>query len=274
MLDIPNYKLKDDEEYRICKLEEKLTSDFLSPHQHHYFEIIFFTESLKNVYEHSIDFKNYPIVKNRLFFITSRQIHQWLIEKYSGEFKGYFIVFNESFVKADKALLELFDFLNDAPFLDLDDKEVKIAIKLIELIVEDTDSKNKAYQQSLIEALLHFFVDKNQKPFLDMSVNQKRFIELRRLIEEHYKEEKQAYFYAHRMNVSVKRLNEVLKSISSLSITDIIHQRVLLQAKRELSLGSKDIHEVAYMLGYDDPSYFSKFFKKHEGISPSKFMGR
>ncbi len=274
ILNIPKYKLQDQEEYRICKLEEKLTDDFLSSHQHQYFEIIFFTEVLDENMQHSIDFRAHQILENRLFFIASNQVHQWLLEHYDEEFKGYFIVFNESYIKADNALLDLFDFLNNEPFLDLSEDEIEIPLKLIGLIEEDAESNNGAYKKSLIEALLHFFSKKKHKFQKNMSINEKRFMELRTLIEQNYKNEKQVSFYAHKMDMLGKRLNEVVKSVSSLTISELVQKRVLLEAKRELSLGSKTVQKISEELGYHDPSYFSKFFKKHEGISPSVYMGK
>jgi len=234
--------------------------------------MIFFTESSDMNLEHSIDFRAYSIRKNRMFFIAKKQVHKWLTKSYSREFKGYFIVFNESFVKSDKLLLELFDFLDDEPFLDLDDSEVHVPMKLIELIQEDNEMIRKEYQQSLIEALLHFLVEKKKSSYSHMSINKKRFIILRKLIDQHYKDEKQVSFYAKKMDISVKRLDVVVKEVSCCSTAELIHQRVLLEAKRELSLGTSKVQDIASTLGYHDPSYFSRFFKKYVGVSPSVFM--
>ena len=209
-----------------------------------------------------------------MFFIAEKQIHQWLNEDYNGEFKGYFIVFNESYIKTDKVLLALFDFLDDEPFLDLDDNEAGVVLQLITLIKEHKDTERKEYQQSLIEALLHFVVQKKKTSHTNMSINKKRFITLRKLIEEHYVDEKQVSFYARQMNISIKRLDVITKEVSSLSISELIQKRILLEAKRELSLGSKSVQYIATSLGYHDPSYFSRFFKKHEGIAPSVFIGK
>jgi len=170
-LNISNYKLSKDEKYRICKIEDKLSLEFLSPHQHQYFEMIFFTECIDEMLKHSIDFRTFNICKNRVFFIADRQIHQWIMENYNQEFKGYFLVFDPTFIKSDKVLLELFDFLDDMPFLDLDVSEIEIPIQLIALI--NKKIQNKEYEQSLIEALLHFLIQKKHNLYRTMSVNQK-----------------------------------------------------------------------------------------------------
>ena len=273
-MNIPNYKLKENEKYRICKIEEKLTTEFFTPHQHNYFEMIFFTNTSTYNAKHSIDFKSYSIEKNRIFFVAKEQAHEWLDKELLEDYKGYFIVFNESFVQSYKVLLELFDFLNHEPFIDLSESEEHVPLRLIELIEEQQDMKSQCYQQSLIDALLHFLVEKKKSSLRPMDINQERFVKLRNLIAEHYKEEKQVLFYAKKMDLSVKRLDVIAKLVSPLSVTELIHKQILLQAKRELSLGLKTVTSIAFDLGYHDPSYFSKFFKKHEGISPSEFMSK
>ena len=274
MLNIPSYALEKNEKYRICKIEEKLTADFFAPHQHRYFEMVFFTDSSSTNIEQSIDFRTFSVRKHRIFFIAEKQIHQWLREDYDGEFKGYFIVFNESYIKADKVLLELFDFLDDEPFLDLDNSDADVARQLITLIQKHQDTTSGEYQQSLIEALLHFVVQKKKSSQCHMSINKKRFMTLRKLIEEHFVDEKQVSFYARQLDISVKRLDVITKEIASLSVSELIHKRIVLEAKRELSLGSKTVQDIATALGYNDPSYFSRFFKKHEGVAPSEFMAK
>ena len=234
--------------------------------------MVLFTKVTHTKITHSIDFQPYPICPNRIYFIAKGQVHQWHLENYTNEFEGYLIVFNESFIKSDKVLLDLFDFLNDKPFLDLNSEEIKIPIQLIVLITQYKKSENTSYQQSLIEALLYFLSSKKEVKYTKLNINQNRMIVLRKLIEQYYKNEKQVSFYAKKMNISAKRLNEVIQTISALSVSELIHQRVLLEAKRELALGTKTIQAIAYDLGYYDPSYFSRFFKKYEGVSPSQFM--
>ena len=55
------------------------------------------------------------------------------------------------------------------------------------------------------------------------------------------------------------------------TITRLVHDRLLLEAKRELVYGNLSIKDIGYILGFEDPSYFSRFFKKYTGIEASKF---
>ncbi len=77
--------------------------------------------------------------------------------------------------------------------------------------------------------------------------------------------------YAKELGVSQNYLNDTVKSVTGKSAGQLIHNQVLKQAKMCLSHSNLDIAEIGYRLGFEDPSYFSRFFKKHSGYSPSVF---
>lgn len=94
---------------------------------------------------------------------------------------------------------------------------------------------------------------------------------LKSLIEQHYKDHWSSEQYAHTLSTSISRLNRSSKSILKQSIHDLIQDRVLLEAKRNLLYTARSIEEIAYDLGFKDPGYFSRFFKKATGYPPGKF---
>lgn len=55
------------------------------------------------------------------------------------------------------------------------------------------------------------------------------------------------------------------------TLTKLLAERIIVEAKRELYLTSKSVEKIAYLLGYRDEYYFSRFFKKHAGISPRRY---
>jgi len=79
--------------------------------------------------------------------------------------------------------------------------------------------------------------------------------------------------YSAKLNVSEAYLNESVKRITGFSVSYWIQQEVLLEAKRLLYYSELNVKEIAYELGYDDPSYFSRFFRKVAGMSASEFRG-
>lgn len=91
------------------------------------------------------------------------------------------------------------------------------------------------------------------------------------LVEEHFKTHRQVADYAGRMNRSPKTITNIFSLHSDKSPLQIIHERLILEAKRLLLYTDKSSKEIAAELGFDDPSQFSKFFKKYTNIPAQQF---
>jgi AraC-like DNA-binding protein len=91
------------------------------------------------------------------------------------------------------------------------------------------------------------------------------------LVESHFKEYHQVKEYANLLFKSPKTLSNIFSKYIGKSPLAVINERILLEAKRLLLYSTKATDEIAYELGYKDAAHFSKFFKKHEGVSPSAF---
>ena len=96
-------------------------------------------------------------------------------------------------------------------------------------------------------------------------------VALRKLIEEHFKAERQLAFYAGKLAMTVDRLNDRVKRATGVTAGHLIRQRVLTEAKRQLVFTSQPIHEIAAELAFADPSHFARFFRKHTGTAPHQF---
>jgi len=94
---------------------------------------------------------------------------------------------------------------------------------------------------------------------------------LRRLVEEHFRKERQLGFYAGRLAMTPDRLNDVVKRSTGVTAGHLIRQRVLTEAKRQLVFTGMAIHEIAYDLSFSDPSHFTRFFRQQTGVTPQAF---
>ena len=96
----------------------------------------------------------------------------------------------------------------------------------------------------------------------------------RELIESEFRENKSLTEYASALNVSESRLRNACLGVTGQSPMQMVHARVLLEAKRDLFYTSDSVREIAYALGFDDPAYFTRFFSRRAGMSPSAFRSR
>ncbi|MCK7553570.1 helix-turn-helix domain-containing protein [Chitinophaga sedimenti] len=96
----------------------------------------------------------------------------------------------------------------------------------------------------------------------------KNFLEL---LEQHYKEQAAVEFYAAQLHVTPQYLNIACKKETGLTAGHCIRSRIVLEAKRMLTLTAQDVKEIAYELGFSDASYFSRFFRRYGGMPPLTF---
>jgi AraC family transcriptional activator of pobA len=93
----------------------------------------------------------------------------------------------------------------------------------------------------------------------------------RELIENEFRRNRSVADYASALNVSESRLRSACLSVTKRSPIQIVHARILLEAKRQLLYTSMTVSEIAYALGFDDPAYFTRFFSQRTGTSPRAF---
>lgn len=94
------------------------------------------------------------------------------------------------------------------------------------------------------------------------------------LIEEHYTTHQPVSFYARRLGIGAAHLNALCRQTVGKSALELIHERVILEAKRNLVYTSMTVSVVSYTIGFSDPAYFTRFFKRQVGLSPKEFRKR
>jgi AraC family transcriptional activator of pobA len=94
---------------------------------------------------------------------------------------------------------------------------------------------------------------------------------LRKLLEEHFHEQRHLAFYAKALSMRVARLNDHVRRAAGVTAGHLIRQRTLAEAKRQLVFTTQPIHEIAYALAFFDPSHFARFFRQQTGTTPHEF---
>lgn len=128
----------------------------------------------------------------------------------------------------------------------------------------------------IVKAMLKVFLLKlmkvKEQEFTSHDIQQKRVYEFLMLLESNYLQVRNIDFYAGKLDISSKRLNQVLKDKLGKTGTQIIHDRIILEAKRLIIHSEHTIKEIAYELGFSDRPYFSRFFKKQTGQTAEEFQ--
>lgn len=115
-------------------------------------------------------------------------------------------------------------------------------------------------------------VGKQQHEHLEISEDRLGVIwQFNLLVEQYYQREHQVQFYADRLNKSAKTLSNLFGLYNYRSPLQVIHQRVVMEAKRLFYYTEQSVKEVAHQVGFDDAAHFSRFFKRATGVSPSEF---
>jgi AraC-like DNA-binding protein len=246
------------------------------PHKHDFYLSVLFT---KGHGKHDIDFNSYNIKPGSLVFMIPGQTHDWTL---SEDIEGYIFFHTKTFYNLlfpNKRLDEYptFYLRDNLKHIQLSDKEQILFENYFDsILTEYKDSSSLKYRK--IGLLLDLvYIDSNRLKFENQFNTDKTnsqmlyYKDLQLLIDKHYVELKKPKDYADKLNITVKHLNKVVTSLLNKSTTGLINERIILEAKRLISHGNLTIKEIAYELNYEDYSYFSRFFKKNTGLTPSEF---
>lgn len=172
----------------------------------------------------------------------------------------------------------LFNTVYEPPFLALEAQEwEKFGVFIAEMLEEMHNSELAQYEL-LVSQLKIFLIHATRLKLKDNAEKEQGwgvetkepFIlqNLKDALEQHYRTKHSASEYADLLNISAKALAKLTKRYYSKTLTDIIAERIIIEAKRELYLTSKTVKEIAYELGFNDEHYFSRFFKINADVSP------
>lgn len=246
-----------------------------SPHKHDFYLIVLFT---KGSGTHEIDFKTYSIKPGTVFMMTPGQMHNWNL---STDIDGYVFFHTKDFYDRGYTIASILDYpffnsIHNQPLITLKKKSFEKLITLFKEIVEEYKNSNLLKFEKL-HALITLVYIKLSRHYLPATKieNENYLLKIRKLegfINIYFKSKKYPHEYASLMNLSEKHLNRISKECLNKTTSDLIAERIILEAKRLLIHSKFTVTEVASELGYDDNSYFSRFFKKKCGETPIQFL--
>lgn len=230
-----------------------------------------------------IDDKVYEVIGPSCFFTPASTPHSFRTDPCA---RGHVLTIHQSLVwqlMQDHVSREINASLTGAICLERDrlPDEQKTLWRLLARILEDIQlewSGNQAAKElalkSLVRLLLIHLARLSFKRLASRTVNNedlRLFHRFTEMIEEHYQEQWHLPRYTTEMAISESRLNQTCQRIANRPPKKLIHDRVIQESKRLLIFSNLSSNEICYQLGFSDPAYFSRFFKKHTGMTTQQF---
>ena len=248
-----------------------------SAHKHDFFLIVLFT---KGSGTHEIDFTTYEIKPGTVFLLAPGQMHHWVLSK---DIDGYVFFHTRDFYDKGYTTASVLDYpffssMHNPPVISLKNKSVKLIAPVFKEIVNEYQQAHILKFEKLHTLITCVYIEltRHYKKIAQIE-NETYLLKLRKLesyIDTHFKSKKYPHEYAGLMNLSEKHLNRISKECLNKTTSELIAERIVLEAKRMLIHSKHSVSEVAAELGYADNSYFSRFFKKNSGQTPVEFLNK
>ncbi len=215
-------------------------------------------------------FREIPIHEGTLYFFTPGEV-----VRLEGKGEGTALGFSPTFLPQElHTLKQLFSPYYKEPYLRVNNTMRPEVDVLLQLIGSEfnREVRDHAILRTLLHALLLYALRMRSGIVRKQNTwRQERMARIETLIEAHFKREHYAPFYARQMNLSTQYLNTLLKRHLGKTLTKLLAERIILEAKRELLHTPQSVTSIAEELGFTDPSYFARYFKKETGLSPIAF---
>jgi len=247
----------------------------MAVHRHDYVEL-FWLQGYGSVF---IDFETYPLSEKSLIAIGPGRVHAWHVKKLI----GLYIAFTQEFFDGTRPPPSaLFDYPfifgeEVSPVVRLQPKQGEQAQNLFrEISQEFQKHENLAVEmihhqlRSLMVHLARLYATASPAPFAAIGLV-RRF---RQAVERSFRASTSVRDYAQMLGVTTSHLSESLRLETGLTAGELIRARLLLEAKRLLLHSEQTIAEIGYELGFEDPSYFSRFVRREIETSPVELRNR
>jgi len=248
-----------------------------SVHRHHFYEIAWLAKGNARFFS---DFRYYQVTSGSLMFIRPGQVHyleaDWT--QVSSSVIGFRPELFSLYGAQPKRLSELSFFAVDAyPVLELDTYSKPIFARALQSFKQRNRNlpQNEALLFSYLQVLLgeaeHFY---SQTQKVNPSAATFLTGRFREALELHFLERKKVQDYAVMLNVSSNHLARAVRSVTGMSPSQMVQERLMLEAKRLLIHTSRDIADIAYELAFVSPSQFGAWFRNLEGDAPGVFRAQ
>ncbi|SHG60957.1 Helix-turn-helix domain-containing protein [Flavobacterium fluvii] len=247
----------------------------MQPYQKDFYHITLVLNA--NNAEITIDEQHNTIQENFLYFLSPEHIFSW---QRDFDIKGLTVFFKPSFLNFYTGSFE-----KDFSFFDLADSNIiALSPSKIEEVLEDFKKLYKEFHtpsvyreqilQTLVLTLLYKFKGIQEEFSAEdvlPSKKQTLVFKFKNLVNNLFITYKQVGDYADKLFISANTLNKIVKDLTGKTAKEIINDKVILESKKMLIYTSNDISEIAFTIGFDEPTHFIRFFKTHTQRTPKEY---
>ncbi|HNW89894.1 MAG TPA: AraC family transcriptional regulator [Bacteroidales bacterium] len=225
-----------------------------------------------------IDFDEHTAVKGKVFFIEKYKNFKWIRFQ---KIEGVMVQFTDAFynhiytgnpkIKSDQSLIG-----DISPYIKIQDIHEKEWADVFNILLLEyallKENSTEILCLTLKILILMYRRNAYAKSLLIISDRRKQLLsEFRKLVNNSYSELKTPKAFAMKLNITPNYLNALCREIYNKTVSEIIQERFILEAKRMLAHSGLSVSEIAFKLGFADNSYFGRYFKKVVGMPPEKY---
>ncbi len=250
-----------------------------SPHRHNFHELIWVRSGKGS---QDIDGQLLKVEPLNFYLIAKGQVHQFLQAE---SVDAYVVRFTDDFRPVGYAESKLhfidviFNNVRTIPALQIAFGDVAVFDSLFSMMMREFDAPDGFGKKAVLRHLLYVTLIKigqtlgeRLDEYDEADSPDDLFQGFLALLEQSFKAHHDVAYYAAELAVTPRQLSERTKRVIGKTAKQLIEDRVTLEAKRNLRFTNKSIKTVAYELGFDDPSYFSKVFKRVTSLTPQNFI--
>ncbi|PIF59095.1 AraC family transcriptional regulator [Flavobacterium sp. 2] len=257
------------------KMEEMMRLRYPVPPSKHSCHTLIFVSSGSHVMKSG--YEEYQTVSNEIIVVPAGQVFS--IKNINNTHTGYICQFHPDILigkYGNREMLNDFDFLKISgnPKVTLtpeDVPDVETILNRLQKEYSETTTANLNIVQSYLIALFYEMNKNSIKVSKNISAAEVITNKFKELIHQNIKTQHLVHYYASLLNVTPNHLNKSVKTVTGKSAAKWIDETILLEAKYLLFQTTLSVSEIAIQVGHEDQSYFSRFFKKHEGITPIQY---
>lgn len=257
--------------------QDKIDNQLDMPHYVEFYLIIYIT---RGTGAHYIDFKPYRYKKGNIIFVSRGQVHAFDVRS---DVDGFIIMFTDDFLSRHMihsdilSMYRLYNYDLHEPVIQPEKTDGKIFRKTIDEMHWEYLLSNSFAKDEILRLLLRLLLlraERIKRILVPKEMNTEWFAmfnAFKNHLEKKFTETRNAKEYAGMMGVSYNHLNTACKSITGNTAKAFIDQFIILETKRRLATSDISVKELTYALGFDEPTNFLKYYKKHTGHSPLQF---